>query len=155
MTPLISHIVHNPAFGSEELESIQVIWSGAASTGPSITNKLLEKAKKFILFREGYGMTELSPACHMIPPNTMNSKLGSCGVALPNTLTRIVDVESGKTLGRNERGEIWIKGPQVKTNYIYYYLLNIFVNKSNISQNICHAILYFFRILNRRNATFK
>ena len=31
---------------------------------------------------------------------------------------QIVDAETGKTLGTNEEGEIWIRGPQVSTGYL-------------------------------------
>ena len=30
---------------------------------------------------------------------------------------QIVDVETGKALGSNEEGELWIRGPQVSSGY--------------------------------------
>jgi acyl-coenzyme A synthetase/AMP-(fatty) acid ligase len=50
-------------------------------------------------------------------PSIDNKKVGSCGRPILNTITKIIDIESGKTLGRNERGEICVKGPQVSTWY--------------------------------------
>lgn len=60
------------------------------------------------------GMTELSPVCHFLTPGAPLDKIGSCGGPVPNTLTKIMDVSTGETLGKNERGEICVKGPQVK-----------------------------------------
>ena len=62
-------------------------------------------------FREGWGMTELSPVGLSTRDDIMIS--GSCGVLIPNTEAKIVDVETGNNLGPNERGELCIRGPQV------------------------------------------
>ena len=43
---------------------------------------------------------------------------GSVGTAVPNTECKIVDVLTGQELGRNEDGEIWIRGPQVMKGYL-------------------------------------
>lgn len=59
------------------------------------------------------GMTELSPASHLTNPSSRNKKIGSCGTPIPSTVTKIIDPDTGRTLGRNERGEILVKGPQV------------------------------------------
>lgn len=37
-------------------------------------------------------------------------------VVLPSV--QIVDVETGRTLGSNQEGEVWIRGPQVTTGYL-------------------------------------
>ena len=59
-----------------------------------------------------WGMTELSPLAIVTPENI--AKIGSCGVLLPNTKGKIVDLETGDALGPHEKGELCIKGPQVK-----------------------------------------
>ena len=56
-------------------------------------------------------MTETSPIGLLAPVEDL--KIGSCGVLLPNTEAKIVDLESGKSLGPNQRGELCVKGPQV------------------------------------------
>ena len=57
-------------------------------------------------------MTELSPLALVTPENI--AKIGSCGVLIPNTEGKIVDLESGEALGPNQTGELCVKGPQVK-----------------------------------------
>ena len=59
-------------------------------------------------------MTETSPAVTVSPKE--NPKIGSCGVLIANTQGKIVDLDTGKALGPNERGELCVKGPQVKLN---------------------------------------
>ena len=56
-------------------------------------------------------MTELSPVATMTPSS--DEVLGSCGVLLPNSEAKVVDVTAGEALGPDQQGEICIKGPQV------------------------------------------
>lgn len=43
---------------------------------------------------------------------------GSCGVVLPNTTIKIVDVATGQSVGPNQTGELCVKGPQVMKGYL-------------------------------------
>ena len=61
-------------------------------------------------------MTETSPIVTVTPKE--NPKIGSCGVLIANTKGKIVDIDTGKTLGPNERGELCVNGPQVIKNTI-------------------------------------
>ena len=61
-------------------------------------------------------MTELSPVSHATPGEAPRS--GSSGLALPNTLCRIVDAETGEDMPAGKEGELWIKGPQVMQGYL-------------------------------------
>ena len=56
-------------------------------------------------------MTELAPAGIIAAVD--DAVPGSCGKVCINSEAKIVDVESGKELGPNERGELLIRGPQV------------------------------------------
>lgn len=63
------------------------------------------------VFREAWGMSETGPLVHLTPLS--DEKNGSCGQLVPNTEAKIVDVNSGETLGPNQRGELCVRGPQV------------------------------------------
>ncbi|ODM92779.1 putative 4-coumarate--CoA ligase 3 [Orchesella cincta] len=116
VTPLINHMVNSNNYGKNELAHAHTVLGGAAPIGASLIEKLLDKAGKYFFFQEGYGMSELSPVSHVLLPDTRNTKIGSCGSPVPGTITKIVDTD-GTTLGRNQRGEICVKGPQVMKGY--------------------------------------
>jgi acyl-CoA synthetase (AMP-forming)/AMP-acid ligase II len=66
-----------------------------------------------------YGMTEVGGAVTMSAdesdlPERMR---GSCGGFLPGFEARIVDPETGKALGADEVGELWLRGPFLMEGY--------------------------------------
>ena len=61
------------------------------------------------------GMSELSPVGTFVADS--NQRIGSIGPLVPSTNGKIIDVETGKSLGPNEPGELVIKGPQVMMGY--------------------------------------
>lgn len=64
----------------------------------------------------GYGLTETSPVVTF--PHRGNLNLSTVGSPISNTLVKVIDIESGKTLGPNQGGEVCVKGPQVSNNII-------------------------------------
>ena len=83
---------------------------GAAPVGEALID-LFKKKAPTVKFREGWGMTELSPVVTSTRDDIF--KPGSCGVLLPNTEAKIIDIKSGEALGPNQQGELCIRGPQV------------------------------------------
>jgi 4-coumarate--CoA ligase len=65
--------------------------------------------------RKGYGLTETSPATHMVPIEYALRKMGSIGMLLPNLEARIVDVEGNVDIDVEEGqpGELWVRGPTI------------------------------------------
>ena len=73
---------------------------------------------------EGYGMTETSPVISV--RYIKDLVVGTVGPPIPETEIRIVEPETGTVLypnpnlpdnGLSQRGEIWVKGPQVMKGY--------------------------------------
>ena len=60
-------------------------------------------------------MTESSPVSHVQPEE--GAVLGGCGHPVPNTLAKIIDIETGEALGPGEDGELCVAGPQVMKGY--------------------------------------
>jgi len=113
--PLVGFCAANPKVEQKHLESIKYIMVGAAPVGEALINAFKLKAPN-VHFREGYGMTELSPVATMTIVDLF--KPGSCGILLPNTEAKIVDLETGEALGTNGRGELCFRGPQVMKGYL-------------------------------------
>ncbi len=61
-------------------------------------------------------MTELSPVSHSTPEG--DYRPGTSGVTVSNTESRIVDPDTGADQGVGERGELWVRGPQVMMGYL-------------------------------------
>lgn len=55
-------------------------------------------------------MTE-TLTCTLTPVNTMAK--GSCGMTLPSVKLKVVDIDTGTSLGPNKTGEICVAGPNV------------------------------------------
>jgi acyl-CoA synthetase (AMP-forming)/AMP-acid ligase II len=67
---------------------------------------------------QGYGLTEVAGASHIFSASKESPKPGSVGPVLPNTVSKIIDTETGEELGFDKRGEILIKGPHVMRGYL-------------------------------------
>ena len=99
----------------KDLKSIKFCNTGASPMPPEVLNEFEEKTGCKIL--EGYGMSETSPVTHTNPLEGLR-KVGSVGIAIPNTEFKLVDVDDyTKIVPQGERGEIMIKGPQVMKGY--------------------------------------
>jgi acyl-CoA synthetase (AMP-forming)/AMP-acid ligase II len=63
-----------------------------------------------------YGQTEATARISCLPPEDLETNLGSAGVLLDNLELRIVN-EDGRELPRGQTGEIWVKGPSICDGY--------------------------------------
>ena len=60
----------------------------------------------------GWGMSEITVGTVTPLKDVVN---GSCGILVPNTKAKIIDIKTGEALGPGKVGELCIKGPQVKS----------------------------------------
>ena len=72
VTPIIALMINSPLVTQDDFKSLNTILGGAAPIGPTLINRLLEKAGKPIAFQEGYGMTEMSPCKEAIKRSLEN-----------------------------------------------------------------------------------
>lgn len=109
--PIALGLAKHPAVDGSDLSSLRVILSGAAPLGADLARAVTARIGKPTI--QGYGMTELSPVSHVAPLDT--AKGGTIGPPVPGTECRIVDPETGADA---ERGELWVRGPQVMKGYL-------------------------------------
>jgi len=111
--PIILGLAKHPVVDNYDLSSLKKIFSGAAPLGGEVANEAAQRLDCAVV--QGYGMTEMSPVSHCTVG--YDSRDGSCGVTVPNTVSRIVN-EEGQDQGIDEVGELWVKGPQVMLGYL-------------------------------------
>ena len=112
--PVVLALAKHPAVDSYDLSSLVQVLSGAAPLGAEIAMEAEKRIGCEVV--QGYGMTELSPVSHTTPPGMF--KAGSSGVTVSNTESRIVDPDTGEDQTFGERGELWVRGPQVMKGYL-------------------------------------
>jgi len=101
-----------------DLRSIRLCISGAGPLPPPVQAQFESITGARLV--EGYGLTEASPVTHVNPIDAPLSKrrAGSIGLPLPDTQSRIMDMETGeRELPAGEVGELAVRGPQVMSGY--------------------------------------
>ena len=114
--PIVLALAKHPVVDNYDLSALKFILSGAAPLGADLAAECSERLDCLVV--QGYGLTETSPVTHATPDDPARNKPGSVGPPLPNTECKVVDPASGDELGPNERGEVWIRGPQVMRGYL-------------------------------------
>jgi acyl-CoA synthetase (AMP-forming)/AMP-acid ligase II len=114
--PTLLALAKQPGVERYDLSRLRCILSGAAPLSTEVANACRKRLGCHI--KQGYGLTEASPATHLGPADPSRHKVGSVGVLLPNTQGKVVDPSSGAELGPNQQGELWVRGPQVMKGYL-------------------------------------
>lgn len=114
--PIMLALAQHPSVDNYDLSKLKTLFSGAAPLSENIARACSERLQCDI--RQGYGMTETSPAIHLTPTGLDPSKYGSIGQCVPDTECRIIDVETGEPVGYGQEGEICMRGPQMMKGYL-------------------------------------
>jgi acyl-CoA synthetase (AMP-forming)/AMP-acid ligase II len=112
--PVAVALAKHPAVDNYSFPHLKWLFSGAAPLGAELT--ALVRQRLGVTIRQGYGMTEASPASHYTAPDAHRD--GTIGPLVPCTEGRIVDPATGADLGAGEPGEVWVRGPQVMKGYL-------------------------------------
>jgi long-chain acyl-CoA synthetase len=118
---VLQFLLAQPNVGEFDYSSLKAIVYGASP----ITEEVLVGAMETFGadFYQVYGLTETTAGITQLLPEDHDPGgprahlLRSCGKVIVNHELRIVDRDSGETLGDNEVGEIWIRGPQIMRGY--------------------------------------
>ena len=108
-------ILNSPEFSNIDFKTHRFLTSGGAPLPLDIIRTF--KKEHNIVFKQGFGMTEVGPGVFALDPKDAERKIGSIGT--PNYFldARIVDSESGNECQVNEIGELTLKGPTVTIGY--------------------------------------
>ena len=114
--PIALGLAKHPMADDYDLSSLQTVFCAAAPLGAE-TEIHLNKKFPHMKVKQGYGMTELSPAAIVVPKD--GQRPGSCGVLIPNTEGKIVDIDTMEPVPVGEKGILLIRGPQVMKEYLH------------------------------------
>jgi long-chain acyl-CoA synthetase len=118
-TPLVPTmyigILNHPDLKKTDMSCIKGAFSGSAPLPVEVIHEFQKLTGAYI--SEGFGMTETCPVTH-VNPFSGKQKIGSVGLPVSDTLSRIVDLDDGVTdMPVGKPGELIIKGPQVMRGY--------------------------------------
>ena len=101
-----------PEFATADLSHVRWLISG----GAPLPHYLIDAyQKRGVVFKQGYGMTEVGVNCFTMTVEESFRKPGSIGRPMLFTEVRLVDGDRDVEAG--EIGEMWIRGPHVSKGY--------------------------------------
>jgi fatty-acyl-CoA synthase len=95
-------------------DNVRFFISGGAPCPPKLIKAW--RQEKGVVFRPGYGLTEVGPNCFSMTDAESVPKTGSVGKPIFHSLMKLLD-EEGNEVGEGETGELCVKGPHVCTGY--------------------------------------
>lgn len=111
--PILVLFSKHPATKKYDLSSLVQIACGAAPLSQYLQNECTSRFD--VKIGQGWGMTELTCAGTSVPEGDHDTT-GSVGVLLPGCEAKLID-EHGHEVPQGERGEIYIRGPNVMAGY--------------------------------------
>ncbi|MGH8656398.1 MAG: AMP-binding protein [Gammaproteobacteria bacterium] len=110
---LFNGLLNTPGFDELDFSSLKMTLGGGMAVHAEVAARW--KKTTGCTLTEAYGLTEASPAVCINPLDLANHN-GSIGLPLPSTECSIRDDE-GRTLEFGQRGELWVRGPQIMKGY--------------------------------------
>ncbi|KAK5648575.1 hypothetical protein RI129_003467 [Pyrocoelia pectoralis] len=98
-----------------DLSCVKVIYCGAAPLSRNVQEGLIERLKVDQV-KQAYGMTEATLGL-IIHSDINKTAPNSCGRVLPNVSVKVVDIDTGKSLGPMKTGELWFRGDVIMKGY--------------------------------------
>ncbi|KWX02584.1 4-coumarate--CoA ligase family protein [Carbonactinospora thermoautotrophica] len=114
--PIVLALAKHPIVSSYDLSSLRLVLSAAAPLDPDLAEACARRIGCKVA--QGYGMTELSPVCMVVPDSDDDLPAGTVGKLIAGTEGRLVDPATGADVGVGETGELWVRGPQVMKGYL-------------------------------------
>ena len=106
-------LMDSPAFAEVDLSHVRWFISGGAPLPHYLIEAYQERG---VVFKQGFGMTEVGVNCFAMTVEDSYAKAGSIGKPMMCTEVRLVDGE-GRDVADGEVGEMLFRGPHVSLGY--------------------------------------
>lgn len=106
--------LQSPQFTSADFSHVRFFISGGAPCPPTLIEAW--RQAKGVVFRQGYGLTEVGPNCFSMSDAESVPKTGSVGKPVFHSEMRLVAAD-GRDVPSGETGELLIRGPHVCAGY--------------------------------------
>jgi fatty-acyl-CoA synthase len=106
-------LMEAPEFATADLSRVRWFISGGAPLPHYLIEAYQERG---VVFKQGFGMTEVGVNCFAMTVEDSYRKKGSIGRPMMFTRVRLVD-EEGRDVPTAEVGEMWFRGPHVCKGY--------------------------------------
>uniref|UniRef100_A0A2A4J232 Luciferin 4-monooxygenase n=1 Tax=Heliothis virescens TaxID=7102 RepID=A0A2A4J232_HELVI len=114
--PLLVMLTKSELVKNYDVSSVEYFYCGGAPLDLTVMTEVKKRFTGLKNILQGYGMTETTGG--MSEETDVENKPGSLGKVVAGNIVKIVDVETGKTLGPNQEGEVCVKGPTLFAGYI-------------------------------------
>lgn len=94
------------------LSSLRTVRCGGAPLSKEVTEGFLEKYPTADIF-QGYVLTESNGGGATVESVEDSRRYGTAGTLTADVKARIVDPNTGRFMGVNQTGELWLKGPSI------------------------------------------
>jgi fatty-acyl-CoA synthase len=106
-------LMEAPDFATADLDHVRWLISGGAPLPRYIIDAYQRRG---VVFKQGYGLTEVGVNCFAMTVAESVAKAGSIGKPMMFTRAKLVD-EEGRSVGDDEVGELCLRGPHVCRGY--------------------------------------
>lgn len=101
--------------GEYDLSSLRYLTQAGGAMAPALTQRLraaLPAARLFVM----YGQTEATARISYLPPERLEDKLGTVGIAIPGVTIEVQDAQ-GQRVAAGVEGEVCVRGDNVMPGY--------------------------------------
>ena len=114
--PILTAFAKHPIIAKYDLSSLRKggLMCAAAPLSVPLIDAVYDRLK--IPVYQAFGMTEASPATHILTVENWKEGKGSVGALVPGVEARLVD-EDGKDVKPGDSGEVWVRGKNIFAGY--------------------------------------
>lgn len=103
----------SPDFSTDAFASVRFFVSGGAAISVELIQAFQARG---VMFKQGFGLTEVGPNCFLLDETEALRKAGSIGRPMPHSEVKVIDGQ-GQAVGPQTPGELLIKGPHLCAGY--------------------------------------